>query len=683
MSFLQPWMLAALPLMALPIIIHLINQRRYQTIPWAAMMFLLAANRMSRGYARIRQWLILAMRVLAIAGLIFAISRPLISGWLALAGGADATFVLLDRSPSMQQQAAGTVTGKLETGRRQLAETLSLFSSSRWVLVDSATKSTHDLESADALNHVPEVEPTSLSSDLPAMLQAAYENIQANKSGRTEIWICSDLRRNDWDPDSGRWKTLRDAFLQLPQSVRFHLLAYPAPATNNVAVRVTNVRRHETAEQAELLISFRLTQEGTASGSASIPVHFELDGARSELTVEMTGPTIEIQDHRIPLERTQEQGWGKISIPADANPAENEFYFVFSKPAPRQTLLVGEESPANRPLQLAAGISPDPLVQDATEMVAPDQLATVDWEKYALVLWHAPLPEASSATELQAFLDRGGQVIFFPPKEPDATSFLGVQWNDWVERSTPMSIDSWRTDQDLLANTHSGTALPVGQLEIYKYCRMSGDATPLATLNEGVPVISRVATTRGGVYFCATTPAFDDSSLATEGVVLYVFVQRALAAGAELLGNVKDVTAGEVSREQAVDWQPLAVSPDILSTDYAFHSGVYSAGDKLLAVNRSLEEDQAPILADDRVQELFQGLNFTRVDDQAGSRQSLVEEIWRLFFLVLLIALIVESALCLPRLSSSMATSPLARGFDAGPPATPGHTELQPTGGAV
>ena len=50
-------------------------------------MFLLAANRMSRGYARLRQWLIMAARMLAIAGLIFAVSRPLASGWLGWAGG--------------------------------------------------------------------------------------------------------------------------------------------------------------------------------------------------------------------------------------------------------------------------------------------------------------------------------------------------------------------------------------------------------------------------------------------------------------------------------------------------------------------------------------------------------------------------------------------------------------------
>src|SRR5438445_4785125 len=110
MPFLQPLLLLALPLIALPVIIHLINQRRYQTIHWAAMMFWLAANRMSRGYARLRQILILLFRVLAIAALILAVSRPLTSGWIGrVAGGRpDATIIILDRSPSMRQQDPGT-----------------------------------------------------------------------------------------------------------------------------------------------------------------------------------------------------------------------------------------------------------------------------------------------------------------------------------------------------------------------------------------------------------------------------------------------------------------------------------------------------------------------------------------------------------------------------------------------
>src|SRR3954454_4850522 len=157
MSFLQPMLLAALPLMALPIIIHLINQRRYQTVRWAAMMFLLAANRMSRGYARIRQGLVMAMRMAAIAGLIFAISRPMAGGWLGLAGGgkADTTIVLIDRSPSMQQTGTSGRGSKLESGLAQLSRTLATLGSARWVLIDSTTNRPRELDAIEELPRVP------------------------------------------------------------------------------------------------------------------------------------------------------------------------------------------------------------------------------------------------------------------------------------------------------------------------------------------------------------------------------------------------------------------------------------------------------------------------------------------------------------------------------------------------
>src|SRR5919204_3812726 len=153
MTFLQPLLLYALPLVSLPVIIHLINQRRYQSVRWAAMIFLLAANRMSRGYARLRQWLILLFRMLAIAGLVFAVSRPLAGGWLGRAAGgrADTTIILLDRSPSMRQQSPGTVVSKLEAGRQQLARTLGMLGSGRWVLIENTSNAAREIESPDAL----------------------------------------------------------------------------------------------------------------------------------------------------------------------------------------------------------------------------------------------------------------------------------------------------------------------------------------------------------------------------------------------------------------------------------------------------------------------------------------------------------------------------------------------------
>ncbi len=651
MTFLQPFMLAALPLIGLPILIHLINQRRYQTTNWAAMMFLLAANRMSRGYARLRQWLILLARTLAVAALIFAVGRPLASGWLGLAAGgrADTTIILLDRSPSMSQRATGAGASKLETGRRQLAETLETLGSSRWVLIESTTNQPRELTSPKSLLDLPYAEPTSAEADLPAMLEAAHDYIKANQTGRTEIWICSDLRENDWRVDSGRWDSLRESFTELPQGVRFHLLAYPDAATDNVTVRVTDIRRQQTDERSELLVSLALSR-GKADGKATIPLQFDIEGARSELAVDMVGSKYELKDYRIPLEGDHERGWGRVSIQADSNPADNAFYFVFDQPLMRKTIIVTDQPQAVWPLELAATIPPSPSAEFAAEVVPVQQLASVPWEQVSLLIWQARLPQQEDAELVRAFIERGGQAVFLPPHTPGDETLFGVQWASWVDDGEELPIQSWRGDQGLLANAMSGESLPVGDLHVRRYCTMSGKSTALASLRDGVPLLARATTDQGGVYFWATTPAPSDSSLAADGIVLYVAVQRAIASGAEVLGNTRSLTAGPPPAGVPTGWERLSGAETALSTEYPFHQGTFAAKDRLMAVNRAVGEDEAAVLDEARVAGLFGGLDFSRVDDRAGSLKSLVQEIWRLFLIGMIAAMVCEAALCLPKL---------------------------------
>jgi hypothetical protein len=660
MSFLQPALLAAFPLVALPIIIHLINQRRYQTVRWAAMMFLLAANRMSRGYARIRQWLIMAFRMLAIAGLIFAVSRPLAGGWLGLAGGGrpDTTLILLDRSPSMQQSGAGVGDSKLETARGQLIRTLETLGSARWALIESGTNQPRELETASAMLRSSSTEPVSAPSDIPAMLQAARDFVRANKSGRTEIWIASDLRENDWNADSGRWSTLREAFLEFTQGVRFHLLAYPQTATGNLSVRVTEVRRQKSGDAAELLVSLRIVREGAGDTKESVPVQFEIDGARSEVTVEMAGPQYDLKDHRIPLERGRERGWGRVTIPADANLADNDYWFVFDQPVPRRAVIVAEDPQSVRPLELAAAISPDPAVKCSVEVIGIDQVSTVEWESLALLVWQAPLPEGDAAKTIRTFAERGGQVLFLPPTAPTNADAFGVRWGAWSDAAREITVETWRGDQDLLAHTQSGAALPVGEIQVRRYCGLTGDFTPLASLAGGQPLLARVTAGTGGVYFCTTTAGVADSTFATNGIVLYVLMQRALAAGAQVLGNTRMLSAGDPPPDNPANWKRIAGDEEATSADYALHRGVYASGERLIAINRPAAEDAAPVLADTRLNGLFRGLDFARVDDQAGSSSSLVQEVWRLFLVAMTIAMVVEAGLCLPTLArAARATS--------------------------
>jgi hypothetical protein len=67
---------AGLALIAIPLLIHLLNRRRFKTVEWAAMRFVMAAMRRNRRRMRFESWLLLALRcaVLALAGL--ALARP-------------------------------------------------------------------------------------------------------------------------------------------------------------------------------------------------------------------------------------------------------------------------------------------------------------------------------------------------------------------------------------------------------------------------------------------------------------------------------------------------------------------------------------------------------------------------------------------------------------------------------
>ena len=53
-----------------PFLVHLLFRKRYQVVPWAAVRFLLVAER--RHKRRIDQWLLLALRTLALLLLLFA-----------------------------------------------------------------------------------------------------------------------------------------------------------------------------------------------------------------------------------------------------------------------------------------------------------------------------------------------------------------------------------------------------------------------------------------------------------------------------------------------------------------------------------------------------------------------------------------------------------------------------------
>jgi hypothetical protein len=666
MTFLQPWLLLALPIVALPVIIHLVNQWRFQSVEWAAMRFLLAAKALSRGYSRLRQWLILALRMLAVAAAVFAVSRPLSRGWLASLGGDEAAaIVLLDRSPSMTQAAVAGGESKLATARRQVVSALETLGTKRVILIDSVTGSPLELASPRALAALPETEPTAAPADLPKMLQAACAQLRADTAAAGSIWICSDERVNDWKPADGAWPAIRAEIAAIPQGVRVNLLAATDPGEDNLAVRVTKATLEPRGKGWELLLDLALRRQRD-QGPVRVPVTVELGGARSTIEIELAGTEAVLSRHAIPVDPAalasgdgepsdlaRASGWGRVTIPADVNPADNEAYFTFGKAPTRRTVIVAEDPRARDALELVVGIPPDKLLTAAVDVVAPAEAAGMALDEAALLLWQAPIPEGETLAIVERFVDRGGDVVFLPPESPNAASFAGVGWGAWSEHSPPLRPASWRSDEGWLAGTLTGAALPVGELEIRRVCAVTGPGTDLATLPEDLPLLRRAPRDRGAVAFLATTPSPRDSDLATNGIVLYCLLQRAIDDGLAAVGPARMADAGEFAgpgaRETPLNegWRQIA-GPPSPSTESGFHAGVLASRGRLVAINRPPREDCSPVLAGDQVDALFQGLSWSRFEQQAGGLGSLVEEVWRPCLMALLLALAAEGLLSLP-----------------------------------
>src|SRR5437868_7060327 len=71
----NPLMLWWLAAAGAPLVIHLLNRRKYREVPWAAMQYLLAAIRKNSRRIQVEQLILLLMRMLIIALLVLAVAE--------------------------------------------------------------------------------------------------------------------------------------------------------------------------------------------------------------------------------------------------------------------------------------------------------------------------------------------------------------------------------------------------------------------------------------------------------------------------------------------------------------------------------------------------------------------------------------------------------------------------------
>ena len=203
--------------------------------------------------------------------------------------------------------------------------------------------------------------------------------------------------------------------------------------------------------------------------------------------------------------------------------------------------MLGPDDAGRRCLLAAADPFPDDpkLACDAMEQPAKD------WDQYALVIWHAPLPTGEEAKRLQHYAEAGGALIFFPTAAADGNAFASTSWGE--VKTAALRVVHWDEQDGPLANSESGTPLALPALEVSRARSIASGGNVRAVFGGNEPFLTEHVMGKGLVYFCATLPQADWSTL-DDGRVLVPMLQRILQSGAKRFSAGSFLDAGVVDR---------------------------------------------------------------------------------------------------------------------------------------
>jgi hypothetical protein len=188
-SFIQAGFLAAGLAVGLPILIHLLLRQKTRVVPIGSVRFLQQVVREHRRRRRLRQWILLALRMLAVLLLALLFARPY---WdESYRRGMETEIVLLiDRSASMGAQDSGGQTA-LARGAAQAREELKRIDENTIVhvaLCDAAGVNEIPVEELDA------AKPSVAATDYGLALSWANDVLAASKRANRTIVLLTDLQ---------------------------------------------------------------------------------------------------------------------------------------------------------------------------------------------------------------------------------------------------------------------------------------------------------------------------------------------------------------------------------------------------------------------------------------------------------------------------------------------------------
>jgi hypothetical protein len=627
---------------AAPVLIHFVNRMRHRPMMWGAMFFLARARRSSTKFAKLRRFLILACRVLALAMVAMLLARPLLGGFMGrlFAGPPELVVIVLDRSASMETRVGDGAETLRQRALAELVASRSVLQEVRRVVVlDSATRKPVELPSPEQLGDYRFWPPTDTGADVPALLDAALSLVAESKAGRSEIWVVSDLQVSNWRPSANRWRVLAERYASLPQDVTFRMVAVQGGQQANASIRVLDSEMRFDEGSQMLDLAFEIRAPGTVS--REVVVSLSLNGRLQNLKLQVADGHLVVR-RSFPLP-DRESGWGTVEIPADGNVRDNRAFFAWEPPGRKHVVVVAEDPFVTRILPFAAAPRPDDPERVA-EVRAPGQLG--DLSQVSLLLWQGQPPIDGDREAVEAFLRDGGHALFLPGWQGGGEMVAGMGWGkpNEAKEDAPWRVTSWNQEDGPLAATASGTQLSVDRLQLFRTCELLG--TPeeqYALLADETPFLAATAVGRGRAWFCPTLPQREWSTLG-RGTVLLPMVQRLLHDAARRFGHIRVHECGE--EVPIVDLVPLGEATAEAGTTTA---GVFRADGGMVVLERPADEDAPGHLAEAEVRELFGEIPLQlQLNRQGAKRAGVQTELWWTMALLGLLFMLGEALLTMP-----------------------------------
>ena len=612
-------------------------------------MFVLKANKSSTSMARIRQWLILASRVLAILAIVIFLSRPLLGGWLGwkFSGEPDTVILLLDRSATMGSSFSPKQ-NRLEKAIELIIDSgLKTASTSRIVLIDSALLEVHEIPSWDVISQIKEAKITQTTADIPAMYRIALDYMVNNVTGVTEVWALSDMQHSNWAPENSEWSEMDSNFTSLPQPVTFRTLAIDSGNQENRSISFVKLTEYPGKEGNIVReISFEIISS-SKTPAMEIPLQLMENGKQRQLTINTSGQTTKIR-HILTESDEIKTIYGSISLPPDANPNDNSFFFGFGPKSPEKAIVIFDNDKAGSLLSAAAAPEGEQLGQ-SSETISASAFPNANIESASIIICQAE-PDKVILKSLRLFAKKGGNVIFFPPSFSDSSPDSIWSKQQVFEKDKEVIVAEWDRHQGPLANTVSRDQLNVDGLKLKKRTLLQNfKSIPIASCSDGKPFLYGEKTGKGMIYYCTTLPVAEWSNLG-DGLVIVPMLRRLMQSGSQRLSNIAFDECGKWQPNPGVTRYDVLFSDkkDDLENDPLCNSGIYTEEDKTIILNRPAAEDAHNKIDETIVKTLFTNNPIKMFKEASGSMSKMQAEVWRLFLFAVLCALALESFLCLP-----------------------------------